>query len=91
MWVGVFNAPPDAGDTVEHPAYLTVPGRKFPRDMAIYKINENYQEVRKAHVKDIAGLLGLGCFKRWFRGTSDNSIDARWVVTWKMVGGQCRR
>ena len=59
----------------------------FPRDMAREEIAESWEEVFAAKVKEIAWLYELGCFKQWPRWRSDNTIDARWVITWKMVEG----
>ena len=84
------NVPPNEGGAFAHSCYLTVAEGKFPRDIAIYEIKANYQEVRKAKVKAIAGLYGLGCFKRYFRQSSNNIIDARWATTWKMIEGNVR-
>ena len=62
--------------------------------MTIEEINDNWQEVSKATVKEISGLYDLGCFKRYPRHKSHNIIDDRWVITWNMtdgsVGIKCR-
>ena len=63
------------------------PDGRLPRATITEEIYENYAEVRKAKVKGMAGPFGLECFKRWRTHKSDNIIDARWVVTWKMVEG----
>ena len=60
---------------------------KLPRDMTREEIAENPREVSAAKVKEIAGVYDLGCFKRWPRHRSDNIIDARWLITWKMIEG----
>ena len=77
----------DEGDLSQHVSYLTVPEGIFPRDMAVETIKTIYKEMRKANVKEVAGLFGLGCFKRWPRHKSNKIIDARWVVTWNLIGG----
>ena len=51
------------------------------------EIKEHYQEVSKAHVNEIAGLYGLGCFQRWPRHRPNDIIDARWVITRKVIEG----
>ena len=53
-----------------------------------------WEDVEAAKIKDINGLYDLGCFQRHPRAKSHNIIDARWVITWKMiecnVGAKCR-
>ena len=44
-------------------------------------------DVSKATVNEIIGLYKFGCFTRWPRHSSNNIIDARWVITRKMSGG----
>lgn len=64
---------------------MTIPEGKSPRDMTTDEIKEHYQKVRKAKIKQIAGSYDLGCSKRWPGHRSNSIIDARWVVTWKIV------
>ena len=70
-------------------SYLVPPAEigKLPRGIAREEINENWKDVFAAKVKEIAGLYGLGCFKRWPRHTASIIIDARWVITWKLIEG----
>ena len=81
---GLTDAPPNEGDILDLPRSRG-PGGKFFRDMAVDEIKEDYQEVRKAKIREMVGFYDLGCFKRWFRHRVHNAIDARWVATWKMT------
>ena len=67
--------------------YLTVAKGKLLRDMIREEIAENWVDVSKAKVKEMVGVYELGCFKRWPRYRSNSIIDASWVTTWKMIGG----
>ena len=67
--------------------YLTVPEGKLLRDMTKEEVLANWQDVSKAQVKEINGLYDLGCFQRFPRTRAHDIIDARWVITWKMIGG----
>ena len=80
---------PDEGDLLEDVAdvYLTAPEGKLPRDMTRDEIQANRQDVNKAKVKEISGFCDFGCFQRYPRAKSHNIIDARWVITWKMIEG----
>ena len=73
---------------------MTMPEGKLPRDMTKEEILANWEDVSKAKVKEIQGLFDLGCFQRLPRAKAHNIIDARWVITWKMIEGnvgvQCR-
>lgn len=91
-----MNAQADEGKVVdfeikEEPnwSYLVAPAEigKLFMDMTREEIIENWKEMSVAKVKASVGLYGLGCFKRWPRHKSDNIIDARWVVIWKMIEG----
>ena len=55
--------------------------------MTTEEVNGNGVDVDKATVKAMAGLCDLGCFKTWPRHSSSNIIDARCVITWKMIQG----
>ena len=55
--------------------------------MAKEEIQQNWEDFRKAKAKEIDGLFELGCFQRFPCKTSHNTIDARWVITWKMIEG----
>ena len=48
---------------------------------------ENWHDVSKAKVKEIAASYDLGCFERCSRHRSNNIIDARWVIIWNMIEG----
>ena len=76
------EALPNECNRLDHLTYLTTPEGKLPRDMTKEEIQENWQEVGKAKIKEISGLYDLGCFKRFPRNRSHNIIDARWVITW---------
>ena len=64
-----------------------MPEGKLPRDMITAEVVANWQDVNKAGVKEINGLYDFGCFQRCPRAKAHNIIDARWVITWKMVEG----
>lgn len=91
-WRKEFNeALPDEGtelpeDTAEQ-ICLKIPEGKSPRDMTREEIQENHEEVRQAKVKEINGLYEIGCSKRWPIIWFHNIIDARWVITWKIIEG----
>ena len=84
---------PGAGDCLDHD-YLTMPEGKLPRDMTKDEIQHNWQDVKQADTKEIKGLYDLGCSPRHPRHKSHNIIDARLVITGKMiednVGAKCR-
>lgn len=82
---GLVNAAPDGGDCLDH--RVTAPEGKFPRDITKEEIQEKWQEVRKAKVKELNCFYDLGCFQFCFRRKFDDIIDARWVTIWKMIGG----
>ena len=85
---GVLNSQPDGGSPIDaQDVYLIAPVGKLPRDIAKEEIQEFWQDVSKANVKEIVGLYDLGCFNRWPRRRSNNIIDARWVITWKVIEG----
>ena len=92
----VRNAQPDEGSLAEcsHEAFLATPTGTLLRDTAKEEIQQNWEDVSKAKVKEITGLYDLGCFKRWPRHKSNNIIDARWVIIWKLIEGsvgvECR-
>ena len=89
----ILNAQPDEGFPFDpHDVYIYIyiyiliaPTGKLPRDMIKKKIQENWQDVSNAKVKESAGLYDLGCFKRWPRHKSNNIIDARWDITWNTI------
>ena len=64
-----------------------MPEGKLPRDMTKEEILANWQDVSKAKIKEINGSFDLGCFQRFPRAKAHDAIDARWVITWKMIGG----
>ena len=74
--------------------YSITPGGKFPRGMTRDEIAANWQEVNKGQIKEINGLYDLWRFQRYPRPKSHNIIDARRVITWKViegnVGAKCR-
>ena len=87
---GFANAKPDEGslvDTQDADLYFTVPPGKLPRDMTKEEVGDNWKDVSKANVREITGLYEFGCSKRCPRHISKNINNARWVITWKMIGG----
>ena len=79
----VSSVQPDEGDLLSdqnfdpHDTCLVTPTGKLFRDMTREEIQENWQDVSKAEVKEIAGLSDFGCSKRCLRHKSNNIIDAR--------------
>ena len=51
------------------------------------EITANWEDVKQAKIKKIKGRYDLCCFQRHPRAESHNIIDARWVITWKMIEG----
>lgn len=84
----VLNAQPDEGSMIDsQDVFLITPIDKLPGDMAKDEIQEEWQSFSKAKAKDIAWLYDLGCFKRWPRHKSNDIIDARWVITRRVIEG----
>lgn len=81
------KAKADEGDTQNDPGAFVAPRGKFVGDMTPQEIKDKYVDANEAQVKGIAELYDLGCFKRWSRHKTNNTIDARWVITWKLIGG----
>ena len=77
---------PDEGDLLEG-VYLTAPEGKLPRDMTKDEMVANLQDVNTTKAKEINGVFVLGCFQRYLRAKAHDIIDARWVITWKMIEG----
>ena len=50
------------------------------------EIQQNWQEIRKAKIKEINGLYEIGCLKRQLRHQSHNITDAKWAIPCKMLG-----
>ena len=59
----------------------------MPRDLTNEEIKANSFPIGEAKLKEIKGLFELGCFKRVPRASCRNIIDARWVITWKLIDG----
>ena len=64
----------DEGSLLPQDVYLNarIDAGKLPRDMTKEEVQDNWQGVSKAKVKEISGLYELGCFERWFRYKSNN-------------------
>ena len=57
---------------------------KTHMDLTPLDIQQNFEDVKKAKIKELTDLYELGTFVRMLRSQAKNIVDTRWVLTWKL-------